>query len=233
MKAIRITTAILMICYMLLTNVSPALAVPPQPSSFYGTVKVDGANVPIGTLVTAWINGIQYASFPASTFLTDTIYYFDVPGDDLSTPSVIEGGVEGQTITFHIGTLVAAQTGVWHSGTNVQLNLTAVSNQPPVITEGASIPVTMSEDGTPIAFSLTLHATDADSPTLTWSISGAATNGTATASGTGLSMVIGYAPNANYNGSDSFFVQVSDGSGGTDTITVNVTINAVNDAPVC
>ena len=44
--------------------------------------------------------------------------------------------------------------------------------------------------------------------------------------------VVGYTPNDNYNGSDSFVVQVSDGNGGTDTITVNVTVTAINDAPV-
>ena len=51
-------------------------------------------------------------------------------------------------------------------------------------------------------------------------------------SGTGNSKAIGYTSNPNYNGSDSFVVQVSDGKGGTDTVTVNVTIEAVNDAPV-
>ena len=92
----------------------------------------------------------------------------------------------------------------------------------------------MSEDGAPTAFDLTLHATDGDvGDTLTWSISTPASNGTASASGTGASQVIGYTPTANYNGSDSFVVQVSDGNGGTDTITVNVTIEAVNDAPIC
>ncbi|NNF09008.1 MAG: cadherin-like domain-containing protein [Acidimicrobiia bacterium] len=68
--------------------------------------------------------------------------------------------------------------------------------------------------------------------TLTWSISSQASNGTATASGTGSSKAIGYTPTGNYNGPDSFVVQVADGNGGTDTITVNVTINAVNDPPV-
>src|SRR6185369_17597840 len=102
-------------------------------------------------------------------------------------------------------------------------------NDPPVITEGDSTTVNMSEDGSPTPFSLTLHATDVDSGTLTWSITSAASHGTATASGTGLSKAIGYTPNANYNGTDSFVVQVSDGSGGTDTITVNVNIAAVND----
>jgi CSLREA domain-containing protein len=105
-------------------------------------------------------------------------------------------------------------------------------NQAPLITEGASVSVTMSEDSSPTPFSLTLHATDAEGDTLTWSILTPATNGTAGASGTGNSMAITYTSDANFNGSDSFVVQVSDGNGGTDTITVNVTVNPVNDLPV-
>jgi hypothetical protein len=42
---------------------------------------------------------------------------------------------------------------------------------------------------------------------------------------------VGYAPAANYHGSDSFSYTIGDGNGGTDTGTVNVTITAVNDAP--
>ncbi|MFC1672340.1 Ig-like domain-containing protein, partial [Planctomycetota bacterium] len=41
-----------------------------------------------------------------------------------------------------------------------------------------------------------------------------------------------YTPNLNYYGSDSFTYTVSDGKGGTDTATVNVTVTPVNDAPV-
>ncbi|WP_133149012.1 Ig-like domain-containing protein, partial [Vibrio lentus] len=41
-----------------------------------------------------------------------------------------------------------------------------------------------------------------------------------------------YTPNENYNGDDSFTVEVSDGQGGIDTITVNVGVNPVNDAPI-
>ena len=100
-------------------------------------------------------------------------------------------------------------------------------NDAPVITEGASINVTMSEDGSITPFSLTLHATDVDGDTLTWSISTPAGHGTASAIGTGTSKAISYTPTLNYIGSDSFDVQVSDGNGGTDTITVNVTISAV------
>ena len=39
-------------------------------------------------------------------------------------------------------------------------------------------------------------------------------------------------PPPNYNGPDSFTYTVSDGNGGTATGTVNVTVTAVNDAPV-
>ena len=116
------------------------------------------------------------------------------------------------------------------TSTTVTINV-ASANDAPVITEGATIGVTMSEDGSPTAFSLTLNATDADLDTLTWSISTPATRGIASVSGTGNSKAIGYVPNPNYNGLDSFVVQVSDGTE-VDTITVNVTILAVNDAPV-
>ena len=90
----------------------------------------------------------------------------------------------------------------------------------------------MSEDNSPIAFALTLNATDVESNTLTWSISTPAIHGAATTSGTGISKAISYTPNADYNGPDSFVVSISDGNGGSDTITVNVTINPVDDAPV-
>ena len=114
----------------------------------------------------------------------------------------------------------------------VNVTVTPV-NDAPVITEGASTSVSMSEDGLPTAFSLTLNATDVDlGDTLTWSISTPAANGTAGASGTGASKTITYTPAPNYNGPDSFVVQVSDGSSGTDTITVDVTVTAENDAPV-
>ncbi len=114
----------------------------------------------------------------------------------------------------------------------ITVNVT-VTAQPdaPEITEGATTTVNMDEDGAPTAFTLTLNATDADGDVLTWSISSAATNGLATASGTGASKVIGYAPNADANGTDTFTVQVDDGTGNTDTIDVTVNIAPVNDAP--
>jgi hypothetical protein len=98
-------------------------------------------------------------------------------------------------------------------------------NDAPVIDQTGPLVVSMDEDGSPTAFiAPTITATDGDGDALTWSGT-AASNGTATVSGTGPSPIINYVPTADFNGGDSFDVTVSDGSGGSDTITVNVTVN--------
>ena len=112
----------------------------------------------------------------------------------------------------------------------VSVNVSAI-NDAPEITEGSSANVTMSEDASPAAFELTLHATDVDEDALNWSISTTAAHGTAVASGPGSTKAIEYTPEADFNGSDSFAVQVSDGTLAA-IITVNVTVSPVNDAPV-
>lgn len=100
-----------------------------------------------------------------------------------------------------------------------------VGNAAPRIFEDSPQVLTVNEDN---SGSIKLTASDADCDTLTWSIGSQASHGTASVDGTG--NVI-YTPAANYNGSDSFTVKVGDGNGGEDTITVDVTVNPVNDAP--
>ena len=51
-------------------------------------------------------------------------------------------------------------------------------------------------------------------------------------SGTGSSPTVNYTPIADYNGEDSFSLKVSDTSGNTDSIIVNVTVFPVNDSPI-
>lgn len=95
-------------------------------------------------------------------------------------------------------------------------------NTPPTVT--ASQAVTVAEDG---KASITVAATDADSDPLTYA---ASTPSKGTVSGSGGSFT--YVPNANFNGTDSFTVTVTDGRGGSVTQTVNITVTPVNDLPV-
>jgi uncharacterized repeat protein (TIGR01451 family) len=106
----------------------------------------------------------------------------------------------------------------------IQVLAGLAANNAPVFTQPDPQAVTMSQNGAPNPFSLTLDATDADGDALTWSILTPAAHGTATASGTGYSKSIGYTPDTDYVGADSFVVRVSDGRLGDATLTVNVTV---------
>jgi hypothetical protein len=89
----------------------------------------------------------------------------------------------------------------------------------------------MDEDDSPTAFvAPTITASDTDSDTLTWT-SSLALKGDVMVSGIGSSPSITYIVDPDANGSDDFKVFVSDGDGGGASITINVTINAVNDLP--
>jgi hypothetical protein len=116
---------------------SQVLAFPPLPASFYGSVKVNGANVSDGTLIRATINGKVYAETKTLTYQGNSVYSLDVPGDDTDSTAV-DGGREGDKITFTVGAAQAGQTGTWKSGTNLKLDL-SVSNtgsqETPVPTE--------------------------------------------------------------------------------------------------
>ncbi|WP_193352322.1 Ig-like domain-containing protein, partial [Catenovulum agarivorans] len=100
----------------------------------------------------------------------------------------------------------------------------------PEIVEGTSVNVVMSEDASPTPFALTLNATDANNDTLSWSVPTGAANGSASVDTSGNSVAVNYQPNGNFNGNNSFVVQVTDGID-TANITVNVVVNAQNDAP--
>lgn len=86
---------------------------------------------------------------------------------------------------------------------------------------------TGSEDGDVIG---QLSATDDDLDSLTFALAadGGPTHGTVVISEDGSFI---YTPEANYSGNDSFGYQVSDGQGGFDTATVDLSIAPVADAP--
>jgi uncharacterized repeat protein (TIGR01451 family) len=114
---------------------------PPRPSSFFGTATAGGENVPAGTEVSAWIDGMKYAE--ATIFSADSlsVYRLDIPGDLPGTPA-IEGGQPGQTVVFKVGGAQVSQTATWQEGSASRLDLTA--------TFGPDLTVTV-DDGVSLA----------------------------------------------------------------------------------
>jgi len=89
---------------------------------------------------------------------------------------------------------------------------------------------TTTHEDTPItAIAVLTNDTDTDGDILSISDFTQPAHGTAGSNGNG---TLTYSPDLNYNGTDSFTYTISDGNGGTDTASVNITINTVNDAPV-
>ncbi|MBN2534616.1 MAG: tandem-95 repeat protein, partial [Spirochaetales bacterium] len=137
-------------------------------------------------------------------------------GKIVYTPDANYNGTDSFTYTVSDG----------HGGTDtatVTVTINAVNDAPVAANDTA----TTSED-TAVTINVRANDTDIDGDTLSIASAGNPANGTAAIN----AGRIVYTPDANYNGSDSFTYTVSDGKGGTDTATVNITIDAVNDPPV-
>ncbi len=160
-------------------------------------------------------------------------------------PVVIPAGAAGGTITITptAETLLEAdETVILTLGTPANATVSGIATHtatianddaPPVIAQGDAVSAAMDEDGAPTPWSPpTVSATDADGDPLTWSLKTGPAKGVAVVGGTGPSpTTFTYTPDPEYNGPDSFEIQTTDGNGGVDAITVNVTVNPVNDPP--
>ncbi|WP_346319715.1 cadherin-like domain-containing protein, partial [Chitinophaga sp. YIM B06452] len=93
------------------------------------------------------------------------------------------------------------------------LNITAVNDAP----TGTGDTKTTNED-TPVSGTVT--GADADGDQLTFSKATDPSNGTVVVNADG---TYTYTPNADYRGSDNFTITISDGNGGSATVTVNIT----------
>ena len=103
----------------------------------------------------------------------------------------------------------------------VSITISAVNDVP----EATAQSVTLDEDTTK---AITLSASDADNDSLTYSIVARPSHGTLT----GTAPNVTYKPEANYHGQDSFTFKVNDGKVDSETKTVSITVNSVNDVPV-
>jgi hypothetical protein len=101
----------------------PPTAAPPEagpPCRFHGTVLLNGAAAPAGTVVTAIVDGYGYTATVLISGSTST-YVILIP--------VAQGiSYTGKAVTFMVGNAMAIQVSAWTLGGNVLVDLTATSS---------------------------------------------------------------------------------------------------------
>ncbi len=114
---------LVIIVIILITNFSLVAAEtappPPIPSSYYGTAKLDGENIDEGDVITAMINDQVAASTQVEIYEGESVYAIVIPGNE---------STEGLAVEFYVNGLQSDQDGIWHAGSNTELNLTFTSN---------------------------------------------------------------------------------------------------------
>jgi len=139
----------------------------------------------------------------------------------------IDSGASGSgngTVNF---TVAPNTTGVARIGTLTVAgrNVTITQDAGPLANDDTA---TTNED-TPVDINVLANDADSDGDSLNVVSVTQGANGTVSINP---DKTVHYAPALNFFGSDSFTYTVNDGHGGTATANVNVTVNAVNDAPV-
>ncbi len=162
----------------------------------------------------------------------------DVDGDALSVSAIVIQATHGTATTD--GSQVTYTPAADYNGPDsfeyevsdgnggldtamVNVTVNAVNDRPVAANDNAT-----TDEDTQVTINVLANDSDPDSDPLTVSNAWGASHGTLINNGNNIT----YDPAADYNGSDTFQYEVSDGNGGLDTATVDVTINAVNDDPV-
>jgi Ca2+-binding RTX toxin-like protein len=135
----------------------------------------------------------------------------------------LTGGTETVTLHLDAGQDFSAERFHLSSDGAGGTVVTMVANSAPIVSDSTA---SGTED---TALTGTVSATDADHDALTYALATGPAHGTITFDAAGQ---WSYTPNADYNGADSFTWTASDGTATTAPVTFDITLAAVNDAPV-
>ena len=132
-------------------------------------------------------------------------------------------GIGWFPLILGVGSIAGLALGLADGDTNPTPTQPPAQNTPPVAADDAQ---TLNEDSTLNA--KLPSAQDPDGDAVTYSLATGTTHGSVTVNADGSYV---YTPNPDYQGTDSFTYTVSDGHGGSNTYTVNLTVNPFNDPP--
>jgi len=209
------------------------------------TITVSDGTAEVDCAITVTVDAVNDAPVPSYTAnvstdedtpLTESLTATDVDLDELSytvkdgsgpangTLDLVEGGYTYTPNANYYGAdsfTITVSDGTNEVDCAITVTVDAVNDAPvPSYTANVS-----TDEDTPLTESLT--AGDVELDELTVSIKANGTNGSVVLVEGGYT----YSPNADFNGTDTFTITVSDGTAEVDCI-ITVTVDAVNDAPV-
>ena len=130
-----ITTSIVLSVFLVLSGTVSAAEIPPN--KFSGNVTLNGADASIGTVIDAYIGG----ELRGSVTVTTVGKYVQLPVDGNESD-------EDAQITFMVCGATADQTAEWHEMNEPRiLDLTAVDNEAPEVTNPEANPTSIVADG--------------------------------------------------------------------------------------
>ncbi|MFL0809341.1 MAG: tandem-95 repeat protein [Agarilytica sp.] len=174
-----------------------------------------------------------------TTVEVNTAYQYDVdatdPENDVLTYALVSAPA-GMTIDTTTGVIDWLPT----VAGDYLVDVSATDNINPAVSQSFTLTVTPPSNTAPVAndstettnedtvLSFTLSANDAEADALSYTVLTQPTNGTLTGAAPNLT----YTPNAHYFGTDTITFQVSDGEFNSNTASVTIVVNAMNDAPI-
>uniref|UniRef100_UPI0031D78178 tandem-95 repeat protein n=1 Tax=Chitinophaga sp. TaxID=1869181 RepID=UPI0031D78178 len=178
------------------------------------TTETTNEDTPLNSHVTATDVDGDVVTYSKGTDPAHGTVVVNSDGTYTYTPAANYNGPDSFTVALSDG---KGGTGI----ITVNITVNPVNDNP----TGSNTTEVTNED-TPLNSHVT--ATDVDGDVVTYSKGTDPAHGTVVVNSDG---TYTYTPAANYNGPDSFTVALSDGKGGTGIITVNITVNPVNDNP--
>jgi large repetitive protein len=221
-RAIRRLATAGMTLVFLLNIVGPAVVLATQPRTLddpnYSVAK--NGTLTVGVLDGVLANDLDVFSALVVTTTPNGLLALAADGSFSYTPN--ENYVGADVFTYEACTDTESCLPEQATAT-----ITVIGTKPVAVADTATVP----EDSVSYSIDAKGNDTDPNNDPLSYGTINQPTHGVVAQLGSGTSATLGYTPDANWFGSDSFEYSVTDGAETSDLATVSITVTSVNDAP--